>query len=234
MNVENKRFVLKIFSALPIVFLMIRTKSPLVQEFEIEHLNENIQKLANLLLEGAIFIYPTDTIAGIGCVGNNPDAVAKIFSIKQRDKSKPISYAFSSVEMIRQYAVIPNFADPLMSLLPGPLTLVMNQRNDAPQPLYGLDGQTVGVRIPDVPWLIQLVQQVGVPLVTTSANISSRKPADEVENLDPELLEKVDILLSWKGKLTGTGSTVISLLEPEVKVLRVGTIPENKIKSLLS
>ena len=108
--------------------------------------------------------------------------------------------------------------------------MILELRGDAP-PLYGLDGKTVGARIPDVPWLLDLISMLGKPLVTTSANISSRIPADRVSDLDPELMSEVDLLLSWQGQLSGSPSTVFSILDESLIILREGTISTDIIQS---
>ncbi|MHA2248713.1 MAG: L-threonylcarbamoyladenylate synthase [Candidatus Kariarchaeaceae archaeon] len=190
----------------------------------------NLEKLADLLLEGSVMTYPTDTIAGIGCIGDNKDAVYRVFEIKGRDHRKPVSYAFSSVDHIKQYAQISEMANILFTLLPGSLSLILPLRKDAPK-LYGLDGQSIGVRIPDTKWLLLLIDKIKKPIMTTSANQTDKKSVDIVSDLDQVILDQSDILVEWDGQLSGIESTVVKV-DDTVKILREGSIPSSKIFDL--
>lgn len=183
--------------------------------------------LVEKLLSGAIMVYPTDTVAGIGCVGNLKSTVNKLYEIKGREMNKVVSYAFSNKKMIQKFAEIPPSAEKLFDLLPGPLTLILPLKSESP-PLYGLDGKTIGIRIPEVPWLLKLITLIDYPLITTSANISGKPSAKNVNEINKEILEKIDILIEWEGNLSNYSSTVVSLIE-NPKILRKGIISEDMI-----
>ncbi len=197
-------------------------------DIELDDIDRYSIQIINMLRKGAIMVYPTETVVGIGCVGDNERSVKRIFELKKRDLSKPVSYAFASVEQVAKYAVITDRIKPLLELLPGPLTLVLELRDDAPE-LYGLADRTIGVRIPDVTWLRHIIAEVG-PVISTSANISSVEPARSVEAIP--FTDEVDILIRWKGVLNGLSSTVLSCVEP-MRILRSGAISSDKIFSLI-
>ncbi|MHA2090582.1 MAG: L-threonylcarbamoyladenylate synthase [Candidatus Kariarchaeaceae archaeon] len=190
----------------------------------------NVVELSNELLKGKIMIYPTDTVAGIGCIGHEKSAVDRLFKIKGRDPSKAVSYAFDSFDSIEKYAHITPDTLKLKHLLPGPLTLILPLRQHAPK-LYGLSTNTIAVRIPDVPWLLSLITEIDTPIVTTSANRSQQIPSRTIGGLDPILVNQVDILIEWQNHLNNPPSTIVSLID-ELTVLREGQIPKEEILKL--
>lgn len=200
-------------------------------KYDVQNINESIDPIVNILKKGGIMIYPTETVAGIGCIGSDMDPIRRLYEIKRRDTQKPVSFAFSSIDMVKKYAIIPNKANKMLQLFPGPITLILPLRSDAPK-LYGIDSVSIGVRIPNVPWLLELIEKLGEPIVTTSANISHQRPYTAVKELPQSIIEEINILVSWEGSLDGLSSTVISMVGVP-KILRQGAIPENEILSLL-
>lgn len=193
----------------------------------ISDFEEIVQRVAN----GEVFLYPTDTVAGIGCDATNGDSVAKIFDIKSRDSKKSVSFAFCSINHMREFVDLSDKWDNLLSLLPGGLTLVLNQKAGSPK-LHGISTPTIGARIPDVPWLLRLISRLNVPIVTTSANISGERPESHFDKTSSAILNGVDFAIPWEGELSGKPSTVISLVEDAV-LLREGLISKVKLNELI-
>ena len=191
-----------------------------------------MDELVSSLLDGQVMVYPTETVAGIGCVGSNRQAVNKIFEIKRRELDKPLSYAFSSVEHMRVYVELPEKVEALLDLLPGPLTLILPKKDIIPD-LFGAADNSVGVRIPDIDWIRNLIETLNSPIVSTSANISNRPPASSISGIDEDILDRIDLLVAWKGKLLGDPSTVVSVLD-DIKIIREGAISSELIYSLLN
>jgi L-threonylcarbamoyladenylate synthase len=150
-----------------------------------------------------IFIYPTDTIYGIGCNAEDENLVAKIREIKNRDK-KPFSVIAPSVNWILE-----NFEtskEEIEKYLPGKYTLILKKKN--PNFLNWVsDNERIGVRIPDVDFTIEL-QRTGKPIVTTSVNISGEPFATDITEIDEKILEEVDDIYDY-GKLSGNPSTLV-------------------------
>ncbi len=190
-----------------------------------------MDEIVRRVLRGEIFIYPTDTIAGIGCIGSNQKSVERLFEIKQRDLDKPISYAFADTDHIFEFANIENRFRGILDLLPGPLTLILN-RIEVSNELYGIDADTIGVRVPKGDWFLELIRAVGYPIVTTSANISGELPSGSVLSINNELKEGVDFMISWEGNLSEQASTIISLID-NLTIIREGKITRNIIRSLI-
>lgn len=133
---------------------------------------EDIKKCCEIMKEGGIILYPTDTIWGIGCDATNPDAVKRIFELKQRADSKAMLALVDSFVKINYYVKdVPNVAFDLVDTATKPLTIIYSQaRNLAPN-LIAEDG-SVGIRVSEEPFSQALCRQFRKAIVSTSANIS--------------------------------------------------------------
>lgn len=180
-----------------------------------------IAQVVECLKQGGVIVYPTDTTYGIGCDIFNQKAVKKIFQIKHRDSRKPFSFICKDLAEIANYAQVSNFAFKIMKRhLPGPYTFVLEATKIVPDSLSTRQ-KTVGVRIPDNQICRAIVEELGHPLVTTSANVSGEKtPADPYE-IDQQMGRVVDIVVDG-GISMDEASTVISLLDDKIEVLRQG------------
>jgi len=165
---------------------------------------EQEKKLIELIKEGSIFIYPTDTIYGLGCNALDEGAVKKVREIKSRDKDKPLSVIAPSKEWIlNNLETTLGFID---KYLPGPYTLILKKKN--PDFLKHVSAsETLGVRIPDHEFT-KIIQKAEVPFITTSINLAGEKFALSPEEIKSEILEEVDIIVN-DGPLEGTPSTII-------------------------
>jgi len=161
-------------------------------------------KLVEMIKVGNIFIYPTDTVYGIGCNALNEESVLRIKEIKGRDAGKPLSVIAPSKDWI--YSNL--FADKgrVDKYLPGRYTLILKKKEKGFLD-YVSSGETLGVRIP-VHWFAGLVAKSGVPFITTSANLSGEKAAAELRDIAKEVLEKADVVIN-DGKLPGQPSTIV-------------------------
>ena len=155
------------------------------------------------ILESKIFIYPTDTIYGLGCNALDEKAVKKIRDTKKRNKDKPLSVIAPSIKWIKDNCVID--AD-LKKYLPGAYTLILKKKN--PDFLsYVSNTDFLGIRIPDCEFTKQ-IQKSKVPFITTSVNLSGEKPITKISEVPEEIIKKVDIIID-SGKLNGNPSALI-------------------------
>ena len=162
----------------------------------------------NEIKSGKIFIYPTDTIYGIGCNALNGSSIDKIREIKKRD-SKPMSIIVPSINWIEKNCFVENNKE--LKKLPGPYTFIVELKNKdsvSKQELIG-DLKGLGVRIPDN-WFSKWISKNNLVFVTTSVNISGEPHLINPEELKEEIKDKVDYLIS-DGSLTGKSSTIIDL-----------------------
>jgi L-threonylcarbamoyladenylate synthase len=153
---------------------------------------------------GAIFIYPTDTIYGLGCDATNEESVQLIKDLKYRDKDKPMSVIAPSVDWIKEHCVVED--DMIEKYLPGPYTLILKKKD--PSFLKQVSStETLGVRIPDCEFT-NLVKKAGVPFITTSVNFAGEPFAIQISDIDKKILDSADIIIGV-GKLDGRPSTLV-------------------------
>jgi len=182
----------------------------------------HINQVVETLRQGGVIIYPTDTTYGIGCDIFNRKGVKKIFQIKQRDSRKPFSFICSDLAEISNYAQVSNFAFKIMKRhLPGPYTFVLEATKIVPDSL-STKQKTVGVRIPENMICQEIVRELGHPLVTTSANISGEETPQDPLEINDLMGRMVDLVVDG-GILLAEASTVISLVDDEIEVLREGS-----------
>ncbi|HIG18269.1 MAG TPA: threonylcarbamoyl-AMP synthase [Candidatus Handelsmanbacteria bacterium] len=183
-----------------------------------EHLKMRpIKRAAEALSDGGVIVYPTDTVYGLGCDITCKAAVERIQRIKGRDTRKPMSF-----NDISRYAQVSNFAYRILRrLLPGAYTFVLPATKETPKLLRSRQ-KTVGIRIPDHSVSTSLVAQLGRPLLSTSANRSEQDTITAPFLLEAEFGADVDIILEC-GELPVAPSSVISLIDDEVEILREGS-----------
>ncbi len=158
---------------------------------------------------GKIFIYPTDTIYGIGCDARNHAAVEKIKRLKRRDAKKPISIIAPSKQWIRAHLRVRHAS--FLQKLPGRYTFIWEKKS--PQFLSSVSaGTTIGIRIPRHPF-VSLIRDAGIPFVTTSVNISGEPSLQDVRNLSSSMRRGIDYVID-AGPLTGKPSKLYDLSNP--------------------
>jgi L-threonylcarbamoyladenylate synthase len=185
-------------------------------------LNKEVIKAYEVIKEGGIILYPTDTVWGIGCDATNADAVARIYKLKQRAETQSMIVLMNGEKMM--YTVfkdIPEVAWQIMDLSENPTTLVLdNPRNVAPN-LIAPD-KTLGIRIVKEPFCFKLLERMKKPLVSTSANISGQATPKSFKQISPEIIKGVDYIVNLhQDKIAGKPSTIIKLTsDSQVKVIR--------------
>ena len=180
-----------------------------------------ITKVVEILKKGGIIAYPTDTYYGIGCDIMNKKAIEKIYQLKQRNRIKPFSFICSGLKNISDYAKVSNYAYKTMKrLLPGPYTFVLEGSKLVPKIML-TKRKTAGIRVPDHPICLELVETLGNPVITTSATMP-----DGTIFFDPSLIHdffhpRIDVVIDG-GPVPGHPSSVISLINDMPEVLRKG------------
>lgn len=181
----------------------------------------HIARAVEALKDGGVIVYPTDTVYGLGCDITSKHAVERIIRIKGRDPKKPMSFVCSDLTHIARYAKVSNVAYRLLKrFLPGPYTFILEANREVPKLLLTKQ-RTVGIRIPDSPTCLMLVKELGNPLLSTSANLTGAEPIGDPEEIMHTLGPLTDIVLD-AGILDRTPSTVISLVDDRIEVLREG------------
>lgn len=180
-----------------------------------------IGQVVDSLKQGGVIAYPTDTTYGIGCDIFNRRGVKNIYQIKQRDARKPFSFICADLSDAANYARVSNFAFKLMKRhLPGPYTFVLEATRIVPDSLTTRQ-KTVGIRIPDDRIAMAIVHELGHPLVTTSANLTGEAPLHDPAEIQASLGRLLSYVIDG-GIRYGDPSTVISLIDDRVEILRQG------------
>ena len=202
-------------------------------------MREEIQKALETLRAGGIILYPTDTVWGIGCDATDPEAVAKIYSIKKREDSKSLVLLASDMDMVCRYIKeVPEMAIQLVEVNDKPMTIIYPGAVCGARPdesgkvqksnhclaynTVAEDG-TVGIRVPMMEFCQQLISRFGRPIVSTSANISGeatpKKYAEISETIKSSVDHTVDPALE-KGA-TGQSSSIIKVgLDYSIEIIR--------------
>jgi len=181
----------------------------------------DLQPAVDALRTGGVIIYPTDTIYGLGCDITNPQAVQRVQQIKGRDANRPMSFVCADLRDISRYARVSEYARGLLErCLPGAYTFVLPATDSAPD-ILTTGQQTVGLRIPDHLIPLALVNALGAPILSTSANFSTQKVITEPRNLEEHMGELVDVIVA-SGSLPIQPSSVVSLVGDKATVLRAG------------
>ena len=181
-----------------------------------------IKQVCERLQQGGVIAYPTDTTYGLGCDIFSRQGVRTIYQIKQRDARKPFSFICADLSDVARYAHVSNFAFKILKRhLPGPYTFVLEATRIVPDSLVTRQ-KTVGIRIPDDPIALAIVHELGHPLVTTSANIAGEEPLHDPLEIDRQLGKQLDLVVDGGIRL-GHPSTIISLLDDRLEVLREGS-----------
>ncbi len=180
-----------------------------------------IKGAVDVLRAGGIIVYPTDTVYGLGCDIHRADAVDRIMALKRRDQKKPFSFLCKDLSQVSEYAAVSNVAyRVLRQCLPGPYTFILPSTRKTPRVLQS-KRRTVGIRIADHGVPMALVEALGSPILTTSANVSSGETPGTIDGLKELFGNNVDLYLE-AGPLSGAPSSVVSLLDDQVDVLREG------------
>ncbi len=172
---------------------------------------EIIQKIQ----DGSIFIHPTDTIYGIGCNAENEKSVKRIREIKER-KDNPFSVWVPNSEWIRKNCLLNTESNEWLQKLPGPYTLVLTLKNkNAVAESVNLNKKSLGVRYPDH-WFSKILEEAGIPIVTTSVNKATRPFMTDLRNLDKDIETRVEFII-FEGEKESRPSRIVNLVEGGVK-----------------
>ena len=199
-----------------------------------------MQKALEVLRAGGVILYPTDTVWGIGCDATDPEAVARIYAIKQRSDSKSLVLLASDMDMVARYVKeVPEMAVQLVEVNDKPMTIIYPDAVVGPAPAdpsqmpqasrhclafntVAEDG-TVGIRIPMSDFCRQLASRLGRPIVSTSANISGEPTPVYFAEITEQIRSAVDYIVdpSLESQSTGKASSIIKVgLDYSIQIIR--------------
>lgn len=185
-------------------------------------MTEEVNKAFQVLKQGGIIVYPTDTIWGIGCDATNYDAVKRIYELKQREESKSMICLVSDFNMLNQYIEeVPEVAYDILKYANKPTTVIYDRPLRVAENLIA-DDNTLAIRIVRNTFCNQLIKKLRKPLVSTSANISNQPSPKSYSEISPEILKGVDYVVNLdRKKKSSKASSIIKLSgDGMVKVIR--------------
>ena len=185
-------------------------------------INQEVHKAFEIIKEGGIILYPTDTVWGIGCDATNPEAVAKIYQLKQREETKSMIVLMNGEKMIYNvFKEVPEVAWQIIDLSEKPTTIILDQPRNVATNLIASDN-TLGIRLVKEPFCFKLMEKMKKPLVSTSANISGQPTPIAFKDISQDIIKGVDYVVNLhQDKIAGKPSTIIKLTnDSQVKVIR--------------
>ncbi len=181
-----------------------------------------IQKAKEILEEGGVIIYPTDTVYAYGCDINDKRAIERIYRIKKIAKNKPLSFIFTDISEIHEY--VRNISDVAFKImkksLPGPYTFIFKASKMVPR-IAITNQKTIGIRIPDNNVALDLVRALGRPIMSASVSTSTGEYIIEPGDLEKVYRNEVDLVIDCGPRISHP-STVIDFSEGDVRVIRKG------------
>ena len=180
-----------------------------------------IRKVVEVLRQGGVIGYPTDTVYGLGCDLLNSEAIRKIHQLKKMEKGKPLSFICADLKDISKYAFVSNYAYKTMKrFLPGPYTFILKATKLVPRTALTKQ-RTVGIRIPDNKICLSLVRELGNPIISSSIY----KPDEGLYNDPGEIQERfgrqLDLVIDG-GVIVAGHSSIIDLTDETPMVIRKG------------
>lgn len=182
-------------------------------------MNKDIDEAVKVLKRDGIIVYPTETVYGLGCDAFSDEAIQRLYEVKNRPLSKPVSIAVSDIGMLHAVARVGEWEERFIErFLPGPVTVILHAKKCIPPVLTG-GTDLIGIRMPDNEIAIEIIDRFGSPITSTSANLSG--------DISPVDKSQVNVLYDFmidSGKLPGTPSTVVDLVNK--KIIRPGAMLE--------
>jgi len=193
-----------------------------------------IERAADLLRQGRLVAFPTETVYGLGADAGNPDAVEAIFKAKGRPADHPLIVHIADIDSLYDWAsIVPDAALKLAHRFwPGPLAMILNKKPEVPPAVTG-GQQTVGLRMPDHPVALALLKAFGGGVAAPSANRFCRISPTQAEHVCEELGDAVDMILDGGACQVGVESTIIDLSGSKPRLLRPGHITRQEIEAVL-
>lgn len=193
---------------------------------------ENIKRAAQIIQNGGLVAFPTDTVYGLGANVYNPKAVAAIFAAKGRPTFDPLISHIAEIDFLPEYAQTDDRAIALAKhFWPGPLTFVLKRKDNNPSLDLVCSGlPNIAVRMPNHPMALRLIKESGVPIAAPSANKFKCISPTTAEHVASGLGDKVDMILDGGPCAIGVETTIIDLTTPNMVMLRAGGLSKETIE----
>jgi len=191
-----------------------------------------LREVADMIKEGKLIAYPTETVYGLGTNALDENAVKRLLEVKGRPR-KPISVVVSDLDHVERIAEPNEVAMKLMEkFFPGPITVIVKKKDTIPS-IVTAGTDKIGIRMPDYKIPLKLAEFSGVPVTSTSANISGKPSPTKPEHVMEDFMGKIDAILDAGETPLKIESTVVDTTTKPPRVLRVGAISLNEIEKVV-
>jgi L-threonylcarbamoyladenylate synthase len=196
-------------------------------------IQQQIEKGISILKQGGIVAFPTDTVYGLGACADLPQAVERVYEVKERPQNIPLPLLLADVSQITEVAepVTPIARLLINSFLPGALTIVLPKSNSVSD-IITAGSTTIAIRIPAHPVPIALIEGLGTPIVGTSANLSGRPSPLTAAEVYSQLGDKIDLIIDGGCCPGGKESTIVDVTSETPVVLREGAISRAELEQV--
>ena len=196
-------------------------------------IQQQVKRGITILSQGGIVAFPTDTVYGLGAGANLPQAVERVYTVKERPRNIPLPLLLADKSQISEVAEpVPLIAWLLIdSFLPGALTIVLPKSNSVPD-IITAGSPTIAVRIPAHPVPITLARGLGIPIVGTSANLSGRPSPLTADEVYSQLGDKIDLVIDGGRCPGGRESTIVDVTGEVPVILREGAISREELEKV--
>lgn len=196
-------------------------------------IQRQVEEGISILRQGGLVAFPTDTVYGLGAGAGLPQAVERVYQVKQRPRDRALPLLLADISQISEVAApVPQVAWLLArAFLPGALTLVLPKSKSVPDIITG-SGNTVAVRVPAHPVPVALARGLGTPIVGTSANISGQPSPLTAEEVSVQFGDKIELVINGGQCPGGRESTVVDVTGEVPVVLREGAISKEELRQV--
>lgn len=197
-------------------------------------MDRKIEEAAQIIKNGGLVVFPTETVYGIGADGLNTEAVENIYVAKGRKQDKPLILLISNKQMLEDIVEEINEVEAKLmeAFWPGPLTIVFPKKPCVPNIVTG-GKNSVGVRLTSGEIALKLIEASGCPIAAPSANISGKASGTAVEDIFEDFKDKVDCFIDGGRIKDALESTVVRVIDGVPTILRLGKITEEQIKEVV-
>lgn len=181
-----------------------------------------VLKAVEIIKKGGVIVYPTDTVYGLGCDLYNKKALDRIVQIKKLQSKKPLSFILPDLKNISHYAHVPDHAYKVMKrVTPGAYTFILTATKEVPK-LMLQKRKTVGIRIPDTPLALQIIEELGNPILSTSVPLGEDDFYTDPDEIFASYGNQLDLILD-AGITYNNPSTIIDFTGDEPEIIREGS-----------
>ncbi|BET28285.1 threonylcarbamoyl-AMP synthase [Wolbachia endosymbiont of Carposina sasakii] len=183
-----------------------------------------VSKIINAIQNNLLVCFPTETVYALACNALDNESIGKIYQIKKRSQNKPLSIFVSDIYNLTKIAKVKErYIDLINHFSPGPITYILPLKNNNILPNEFFK-DSIGIRIPEHPIAISILNKLKVPIVATSINISGEKSVCKADDIPQSIKQHLSAVIEDDELVSGIESTIIDLTEDKIKVLREGAI----------